>query len=327
MLWHETRIFEPEGRGELSLPLRCRAQLSVVFSLTAQPKRAGSRQAPGAALVTIVVTVKINDGIVLAADSATTFSDDFGSVVKIYNSANKLFNLRKGLPIGSLTFGAGGIGRASIATISKDLRRRLSGDDPNRPDWKLDPDTYTIEQVARRAREFFFEELYKDAYGDNPPRGFFFGYKVCGYSAGAPLPELWDVRIVEDQSPEPNLVHGQESWGPNWDGEYEAMDRLIFGVGSNFRQVLINQGVPEDQASAAMDNIIRELRLPVVLPAMPIQDAIELAKFMVETTIRFVRFNLRSETVGGPIELAVITKHEGFRWVQRKLFFTTDLNQ
>ena len=48
---------------------------------------------------------------------------------------------------------------------------------------------------------------------------------------------------------------------------------------------------------------------------------------MVETTIRFVRFNLRAETVGGPVEAAVITKHEGFKWVQRKLFYTGELNQ
>jgi hypothetical protein len=44
------------------------------------------------ASMTIVVTVKINDGIVLAADSATTFSDQQGAVVKIYNNANKAFN-------------------------------------------------------------------------------------------------------------------------------------------------------------------------------------------------------------------------------------------
>lgn len=55
--------------------------------------------------MTIVVTVKINDGIVLAADSATTFSDDKGVPVKIYNNANKVFNLVKGLSIGSLTWG------------------------------------------------------------------------------------------------------------------------------------------------------------------------------------------------------------------------------
>ena len=69
--------------------------------------------------MTIVVTVKINDGIVLAADSATTFSDQQGAVVKIYNNANKAFNLVKGLPIGGFTWGAGGIGSASFPLLRK----------------------------------------------------------------------------------------------------------------------------------------------------------------------------------------------------------------
>jgi hypothetical protein len=56
--------------------------------------------------MTIVVTVKIHDGIVLASDSATTFSDTDGNTVKVYDNANKVFNLVKGLPIGSLTWGA-----------------------------------------------------------------------------------------------------------------------------------------------------------------------------------------------------------------------------
>ena len=154
--------------------------------------------------MTIVVTVKINDGIVLAADSATTFSDDKGNAVKIYNNANKVFNLVKGLPIGSLTWGAGGIGAASISTISKDLRRRFSGNDPQHADWKLNSNDYTIEQVAQKAREFIFEELYKGEYGDKPLPGYFLGYKVCGYSAGAPLPELWHFTITGDVCAAPN---------------------------------------------------------------------------------------------------------------------------
>ena len=93
--------------------------------------------------MTIVVTVKINDGIVLAADSATTFSNQEGVVVNIFNNANKAFNLVKGLPIGALTWGAGGIGSASIPTITKDLRRRLAGDDLEHSDWKLDPNNPT----------------------------------------------------------------------------------------------------------------------------------------------------------------------------------------
>jgi hypothetical protein len=277
--------------------------------------------------MTIVVTVKINDGIVLASDSATTFHDQQGVPVKIYNSANKVFNLVKGLPIGGLTWGAGGIGAASISTISKDLRRRFSGDDPQRPDWRLNPNNYTMEGVAQKAREFFFDELYKGEYGDKPPTGFFLGYKICGYSAGAPLPELWHFTINGDVCEPPKMMRAQTDFGPNWDGEYEAMDRLILGIGSNFKKVLlIDDGLTEQQAENANSVVIGKLNVPVVLAAMPIQDAIELATFMVETTIRFVRFNLRAETVGGPAEVAVITKHEGFKWVRRKLFFTVDLN-
>ena len=77
--------------------------------------------------MTVVVTVKINDGIVLACDSAATFSNVEGIAVKIYNNANKCFNLVKGLPIGGMVCGAGGIGAASMSTISKDLRSRFSG--------------------------------------------------------------------------------------------------------------------------------------------------------------------------------------------------------
>lgn len=65
----------------------------------------------------------------------------------------------------------------------------------------------------------------------------------------------------------------------------------------------------------------------LVLPAMPIQDAIDLARYMVETTARFSKFSVaRPRTVGGLVEIAAITKHEGFRWIARKHFFRFELN-
>lgn len=276
--------------------------------------------------MTVVVTVKINDGIVLAGDSAASFFDGAGNRLKIYNNANKVFNLVKGLPIGGLTWGVGGIGSASTATITKDLRRRFAGEDPDFPDWKLDPATYTIEQVAIRVREFFFEELFKSAYGASPPNNYFLGYKVCGYSAGAPLPELWDVRIVNDSCAAPSLIRGANSVGPNWDGEYEAMDRLIMGVGSGFGEALTTGGVQPDKIPEIVSGITQALTKFPVIAGMPIQDAIDLAIFMVETSIKFSRFNIGHETVGGPIEVASITKHEGFKWVQRKLFYRGEMN-
>ena len=42
------------------------------------------------------------------------------------------------------------------------------------------------------------------------------------------------------------------------------------------------------------------------------------ARFLLETTIGFVKFSIaRPKTVGGSIAIAAITKHEGFQWVQR----------
>ena len=62
---------------------------------------------------------------------------------------------------------------------------------------------------------------------------------------------------------------------------------------------------------------------------MPIQDAISLAKSLVDTTIGFVKysFNRPVKTVGGPVEIATITKHERFKWVDRKHYFLPSLNE
>ena len=69
-----------------------------------------------------------------------------------------------------------------------------------------------------------------------------------------------------------------------------------------------------------------KLEINVAPPAMPMQDAIDLAEFLVHTTIMFSRFKAGAPTVGGAIEIAAISKHEGFRWVRRKHYYPPELN-
>jgi len=64
----------------------------------------------------------------------------------------------------------------------------------------------------------------------------------------------------------------------------------------------------------------------MVVPAMPIQDAIDLAKFLMELTIQCSKFSPGAPVVGGPIDIAVITKHEHFKWVQRKYYYDNKYN-
>jgi hypothetical protein len=272
--------------------------------------------------MTIVVSVRVNDGIVLASDSATSFTEPSGVVVKVYNHADKIFNLVKGLSIGAMTYGNGAIGFASISTISKDLRRRFS--DVEDREFFIDKNNYTIEQTAIRIRDYMMG-LYQAAYTE-PNANYFMGYRVCGYSSNSDLPEAWEIGIAGDQAFGPNALYDASSFGPRWAGETEALDRLIMGMGTKFPQYLINQGASNEEAQSFYVNVIKALSVPLSLPAMPIQDAIDLAKFLAETAAKFTHFSLRSPTVGGAIELATITKHEGFKWVNRKHYYTTALN-
>lgn len=65
---------------------------------------------------------------------------------------------------------------------------------------------------------------------------------------------------------------------------------------------------------------------PVVHPTMPIQDAIDLVHFLIDVTCGYVRFAPGPATVAQPIDSAAITRHEGFRWVRRKHYYSAGVN-
>lgn len=281
--------------------------------------------------VTIAVSLKVNEGVVLAADSASTLIGDVdvsgnALVANVYYSANKIFNLRKGLPIGALTWGAGSIGPASISALAKTLRERLSGKDPEHKDWAINEENYTVEEVANRVREFFFEELYAPAFesADIKPD---LGFVVAGYSAGASMAEEFRLGVSRQELEGPLRLRDSSESGVTWSGEPEAITRLVMGYGTGLPEVFQSHlGVPDDQIAPAMEVVRNALQAPLVQAAMPFQDAIELAEYLVETTIGFKRFGPGAQTVGGPVELAAITRFEGFKWVKRKHYYDSRLN-
>lgn len=282
--------------------------------------------------MSIAVSLKVHDGVVLAADSASTlFGKDTATgqvgVFCVYNNANKVFNLHKGLPIGAITWGLGGIGNASVATLAKDLRHRLMGPDDAPGADKLDKDKYSIKGVADRVFQFFFKEHYLPAFEnldekDRPSLGLI----VAGFSAKEALAEEWRIDISKGACLGPQPVRKKEDVGITWNGEGEAITRLVFGCGTLAGTALTEMGVPPEQVEPALAHLKRRMQVPFTQPAMPIQDAIDLARFLVETTEQFHRFAPGPPTVGGPVEIAVVTKHEGFKWVCRKLYYDTQLN-
>jgi len=227
-------------------------------------------------------------------------------------------------PIGALVYGSGGIGASSIETLSKDLRLRMS--DTSDGEYGLKDSDYTIEDVAKKARKFLFDGAYRAAYPDGL-KNFFMGYRVCGYSAGSSLAEVWEFIIHGTECVGPHSIQSKEEFGLRWAGENEALDRLILGTSSKIKGFLVEKGLEQAGAEEAYLELIRRIGAGLVIAAMPIQDAIDVARFAVETATKFARYGLRPETIGGPTELAAITKHEGFKWVARKHYYTAELNR
>jgi hypothetical protein len=210
-----------------------------------------------------------------------------------------------------------------VETLLKDLRRRFAGCDPAYAEWRLDPATYTLEEVAGRLRSFLFEEKAADRAEPTSIQ-----FRLCGYSAGRPLAEVWEVSMAGRDCPPPRQIMEETAFGVLWDGQYEALNRLILGLGFDIGDALVKHGMPADDAGRLQEELIRDLYATLALPAMPIQDAIDLARFLVETTIGFVRFAVfLPKSVGGAVDIAAITKHEGFRWVQRKGFHPAEMRQ
>jgi hypothetical protein len=268
--------------------------------------------------VTIAICLKIGDGVVLGADSASTLMTP-GGIENVYFNAEKISNLRKGLPIGAVTYGLGGIGGRSVTHLAKDLRDRLS----EGGSWELDPADYTMQEVATRLREFFFEELYCSEYppgpGPHPPMGF----TIAGYSGSAQRPEVWSVEVDSSgQCPDPTLVFDQESAGVvHWNGQPEALNRLLMGFADAALERLEQAGM---EAGDAL-NLLLSWN-PLARPGMPVQDAIDLVQYMADVTVGYVRFSSGAPTVAPPIDIAAVTLHERFRWVKRKHYYTPELN-
>jgi len=281
--------------------------------------------------VTIALSLKVNDGVVLATDSASTLVVQQPSgppaVAQVYNNAIKVFNLRKGLPIGAVTWGAGSIGRASISTLLKDLRTRFSGQDQSRAEWAISPENYSVRGVAERVKEFIHGECYVPAFGAWPTKPVL-GFLVAGYSSGVGMAEEWRLDIdAQGTCTGPTEVRPLDQCGATWNGEPEAISRLILGYSPALPTVLEKQlSVPAAQIPQAMQILAQHLRAQVIADSMPIQDAIDLAYFLVDVTEKFSRYTPGAATVGGPIEVAAITKHEGFKWVERKYYYSRDLN-
>jgi hypothetical protein len=286
--------------------------------------------------MSVAVLIGVHDGLVIAADSASTLTistapNQLAGIANVYDNANKIFNLYKGLPIGCVTFGSGSIGNSSIGTLIKDFRSELMDNSDGRGGLK--PQNYKMEDICKKLADFLQTKCEQQP---SPARDAAnIGLLLAGYSSGESLGETWRVEIEKGRAKSPQREIPPDQAGVSWGGMGEAIHRILLGFSPQLFQVLADvsggNGNPSSTAKELNDQLnqllIAKLQANLVFAPMPIQDAIDLGKFLVHSAIMFSRFLPGHQMVGGPIEIAAITKHEGFKWIERKHYFDQTLNK
>ncbi|SRR6266567_4725370 len=283
--------------------------------------------------MSIAVLVGVHDGLVLAADSASTLvaanQPGGAHAANVYDNANKIFNLIKGEPLGCATFGSGSIGNASIGTLIKDFRKELSVKEPEKNKYRFDVNKYTMEAVAKLLAEFLGKECDKLTLGERVKINV--GFLIAGYSTGESLGESWGLNIIDGVPQIPHKLRDKDQAGINWGGQTEVLQRMVLGFSSQIFDVLGQVSQPPKTAEELKQTLeallSARLQAPLVFAPMPVQDAIDLGRFLVHSAIMFSRFLPGAQVVGGPIEIAAITKHEGFKWISRKHYYDQSLNR
>lgn len=255
--------------------------------------------------MTIIASVKVRDGLILGTDSMTQISiatEQGPQFLKAYSNARKLFQINDRM--GAMTYGLGNIGNRSIEGIVIDFARQTP---PNTPG--------TVEEASGRLYDFvraqYDAELDSVPADQRPGLGFY----VAGYSEQEPFSEEFEFLLPRDEAPFAARPAGL--FGASWRGVDAPFTRLYKGFDPYILpQRLIENGVEPAQLDAifAPDG---GLETGVIYDGMPVQDAINFAAYILETTIGWSTFAVGVPACGGPLQLATITTEGGFTWVTR----------
>jgi len=281
--------------------------------------------------MSICVSVKVSEGLVLASDSTTAVqgwtekTSGKPSILKTYEHVRKLSQI-KDYPIGTLTWGTGLLGARSVESLIKEYEHTLSslkeeqekikekrvrGDDISNEQYK-----YDVREIAngllKHILKFYNTHFIKQSVKEQPHLGIL----VSGYSSGKFFPEQWliNLPISSDIEEVRKDINGKPSFGANWYGLTDAIIRLHWGRDDAAINILANNFKVEPKEISEM---LDKLQYQVIFDGMPLQDAIDYAVYLVNVVIGRFRFVIGVPLCGGDIDVAVITPGD-FIWIQRK---------
>jgi hypothetical protein len=257
--------------------------------------------------VTLNVSLRVPDGIVLASDSLATLVQQINQKMNVEADCQKCGEhieikdvptppmsvpsstwpyAQKMYPIrgryGLATYGSGFVNNRSIYNHIIELADRFPAANEN-------PDN--LERMTQFIVGYFREQLVAECKRSGvdinllPDTWLPFGFQLVGFtkdSNGDPEPHTHLIRVGKVP-----VIERFGSIGCTWSGDGSVVGLLWNSKVANYA-------------------------------AFSLQDAVDYAKFLIRTTADFQRFSGALPTVGGEIDMALITNRRGFRWIAQK---------
>ena len=265
------------------------------------------------------IVFKGPEGIVIAADSRVTLNAQFkhpnGEIIILpstFDNATKLLKISKQNRVGIVTFGLGAIGKKDPRTAHSfipEFEAKIN---------KEDKGIMTVENFANTLSEFFMHQWSElqmpnpNEYNADP-----MVFLVAGYDdETSPYGRVYEITIPKM----PKAIEKiKDEFGAIWGGQREYVDRLINGYDGNFLQIAKAQlNLNDTQTKELEDSCSKNLSIKIPYQFLPLQDCVDLSIFLIRATINLQQWTVGIRGVGGAIDVATITRVEGFKAIQEK---------
>ena len=258
------------------------------------------------------VIIKGPEGVVLAADSRVTLEaqkKDGPTIPINYDNATKLLAFSEPHDyIGCVTYGVAVIGQRTAHSFVPEFEQQVLAKKEKR---------LTVEEYSNQLSDFF-SQRWKEAMPSGHARANM-TFVVGGYDPDTAYGKVFLFEIPGQPTPKPRHPHDND-FGITWGGQLQVASRLIHGFDPDLlrilRQLLNLDDKKIDQLHGALKN---DLQFPIPYAVLPLQDCVDLAIFLIRTTMIAQRLAIGIRGVGGPIDVAIITRTNGLQYVQQKL--------
>ena len=257
--------------------------------------------------MTLIVSLRIPDGIVIAGDSLATMINQmelqgdieidcpecghkhiihpklpFATPATTFSFAQKVFPFMKKFGVG--TFGLGMLTGKSIYFAIRQLEQKLTQLPPTDQPQGV---THAAEKIGENIHSLLIQQIESEGkrISDMPDASYPLGFQVVGYDDD--IATTVEVHIGKEVK-----IRQQTTPGCTFSGQGEVV-QAIWSLYKN----------PTHQP-------------PFNIFSM--QDAIHYAKFLIDTTASHQQFSKMIPTVGGSVDVALVTPFDNFRWIQQK---------